>query len=175
MPFYAAFLRGVNPMNLSMPALQKAIEGAGCTEVKTLLSSGNVVFRTRKASANVLERKVEIAIQKATGSRFSAFVRSAEELERLLDSAPYAPFRLAPQSKRIVTFLHRLPEVQPELPMERDGSRIFCTHGLEIFSAYVPRLAKGPVLMAMIERTWGKDVTTRTWDTVEKVARATAR
>jgi hypothetical protein len=29
--------------------------------------------------------------------------------------------------------------------------------------------------MAMIERKWGKDVTTRTWDTVEKVARAAAR
>jgi hypothetical protein len=43
--------------------------------------------------------------------------------------------------------------------------------GREVFSAYVPT-PKGPVFMALIEKTLGKDVTTRTWDTVTKVARA---
>ena len=37
-------------------------------------------------------------------------------------------------------------------------------------AAYVPG-AKGPVFMTLIEKTFGKDVTTRTWDTVQKVAR----
>lgn len=42
--------------------------------------------------------------------------------------------------------------------------------GAEIFSAYVPS-PKGPVLMTLIEKTFGKEQTTRTWDTVAKVAR----
>ena len=44
-------------------------------------------------------------------------------------------------------------------------------HGKELFSAYVAT-PKGPVFMTLIERTFGKELTTRTWDTVAKVARA---
>ena len=47
MPRYAAFLRGVGPMNLRMPDLKRSLESAGFTEVKTLLSSGNAVFGGR--------------------------------------------------------------------------------------------------------------------------------
>ena len=42
--------------------------------------------------------------------------------------------------------------------------------GREIFSDYT-RTPKGPVFMTLIEKTFGKDVTTRTWETVTKVAR----
>ena len=47
---YAAFLRGVSPMNAKMPELKRAFEAAGFGDVKTLLSSGNVVFDAPKAS-----------------------------------------------------------------------------------------------------------------------------
>jgi len=40
-----------------------------------------------------------------------------------------------------------------------------------VFGAYLPS-PKGPVFMTLIEQAFGKDVTTRTWDTVAKVARA---
>ena len=36
MPRYAAFLRGVNPMNAKMPELTKAFEAAGFADVKTV-------------------------------------------------------------------------------------------------------------------------------------------
>jgi len=52
---YAAFLRGVMPMNCRMPALKAAFEAAGFEDVKTLLSSGNVVFSARSASETSLE------------------------------------------------------------------------------------------------------------------------
>jgi len=39
-----------------------------------------------------------------------------------------------------------------------------------VFSTYLPN-PKGPVFMTLIEKTFGKDVTTRTWDTIAKVAR----
>ena len=41
---YVAFLRGVSPMNCKMPALKRCFEAAGFTDVKTILSSGNVAF-----------------------------------------------------------------------------------------------------------------------------------
>jgi hypothetical protein len=39
-----------------------------------------------------------------------------------------------------------------------------------VYSAYLPN-PKGAVFMTLIEKTFGKEVTTRTWDTVAKVAR----
>jgi hypothetical protein len=39
----------------------------------------------------------------------------------------------------------------------------------EIFTAYVPG-PRGPMFMTLIEKTFGKNVTTRTWDTVKKCA-----
>ncbi|MFL5275881.1 MAG: hypothetical protein ACJ79T_05380, partial [Myxococcales bacterium] len=59
---------------------------------------------------------------------------------------------------------------QPSLPAELDGARILAIDGRNIFSAYVSS-PKGPVFMTLIEKTFGKDVTTRTWDTVRKVAK----
>ena len=59
---YAAFLRGVTPSNLAMTSLKAALERAGFTEVRTLLSSGNVVFSANTRKAEGLESKVEAAL-----------------------------------------------------------------------------------------------------------------
>jgi len=50
-------------MNAKMPELKAALEGAGFTDVKTVLASGNVVFAARRASNAVLERKLEAAMK----------------------------------------------------------------------------------------------------------------
>jgi uncharacterized protein (DUF1697 family) len=72
---YAAFLRGVSPMNAKMPELKKAFEAAGFTDVRTMLSSGNVVFSAPAAPEAALERKAEAAMKKLLGSAFPTIVR----------------------------------------------------------------------------------------------------
>jgi uncharacterized protein (DUF1697 family) len=169
MPRYAAFLRGVMPTNASMGALRRAFEAAGYGNVKTVLASGNVVFDSRAAPVATLERKVEAAIEKGLGKRFLAIVRPVDELRRLLERDPYRG-HVNPDAKRIVTFV-RGPVAALELPIERDGAMLLHLDGDVLFSAYLPT-PKGPVFMALIEKALGKDQTTRTWRTVEKVARA---
>jgi uncharacterized protein (DUF1697 family) len=171
MPRYAAFLRGVSPMNARMPELKSAFEAAGFTDVKTLLSSGNVVFSARSTSELSLRSKAEAAMNRRLGQAFLTIVRPIDSLRELLASDPYRAFRLSPAAKRIVTFLRDEPKSALALPIELDGARILCMEGREVFSAYLPS-PKGPVFMTLIERTFGKEVTTRTWDTVAKVARA---
>jgi uncharacterized protein (DUF1697 family) len=99
MPRYVAFLRAVSPMNASMPQLRRAFERAGFTNVKTVLSSGNVVFDARSAAG--LERKAEAV------SRFLTIVRSVGYLRRLLAADPYG--HQPSTAKRVVTFLRRRP------------------------------------------------------------------
>jgi uncharacterized protein (DUF1697 family) len=167
---YAAFLRGVSPVNAKMPELKRCFELAGFTDVATVLSSGNVVFSARIAREGALERRAEAAMSKELGRSFSTIVRSVDDLRALQASDPYEAFRLAPGSKRVVTFLRRAPISKVSLPVELDGARILCIKGSEVFTAYL-RSPRGPVFMTLIEKTFGKDVTTRTWDTIEKVSR----
>jgi uncharacterized protein (DUF1697 family) len=167
---YAAFLRGVSPMNAKMPELKKAFEAAGFEEVKTLLSSGNVVFGARAASEETLQRKAETAMKKRLGNPFLTIVRPVESLRELLAADPFGAFRLPPAAKRIVTFLREKPGRKIDLPIELHEARILAVRDREVFSVYLPT-PKGPVFMSLIEKTFGKEVTTRTWDTVKKVAR----
>ena len=96
-------------------------------------------------------------------------MRPVDALRKILASDPYGAFRLRPGTKRVVTFLHDDAPAMLELPIELYGARILSVDGGEVFSAYVPG-PRGPVFMTLIEKTFGKDVTTRTWDTVKKVA-----
>jgi uncharacterized protein (DUF1697 family) len=168
---YAAFLRGVMPTNAKMPELRRAFEQAGFDDVRTVLGSGNVVFSAPGATEAALERRAEAAMEKHLGRTFFTIVRPVDALRKLLAADPYAPFRLQPGSKRIITFLRGRPGVSVALPVELHGTRILCRRGGEVFSAYVRDPRRGPDFMVLIEKNFGKDVTTRTWETVEKVAR----
>jgi uncharacterized protein (DUF1697 family) len=158
-------------MNAKMPALKRAFEAAGFTDVRTVLSSGNVVFDARRASESALQRKAESAMQEALGQAFLTIVRPVEMLGEMLAWDPYGAFGLDPSAKRIVTFLRDEPTVKLALPVEQDGARLLALRGRELFSAYLPS-PKGAVFMTLIERTFGRELTTRTWDTVGKVSRA---
>ena len=171
MPRYVAFLRGVSPTNAKMPDLKRCFEKAGFTNVKTVLSSGNVVFDGRAASEASLERKAEASMHNALGRSFYTIVRPVEGLSRLLKTDPYAEFGLPANAKRVVSFLREPMAKKLALPIEADGARILCVLGREAFTAYVPS-DKGPVFMVLIEKAFGTDVTTRTWDTVRKCAGA---
>ena len=170
MALYAAFLRGVMPLNAKMPDLKMAFEAAGFTDVRTVLSSGNVVFNTRAAPVAAIQRKAEAAMERQLGRAFLTIVRSIAALQELLESDPYRAFRIGTGAKRIVTFLREAPPRKVALPVEREGARILTVRGSEAFSVY-ERTPKGPVFMTLIERTFGKDQTTRTWDTVTRIAR----
>ena len=93
-----------------------------------------------------------------------------DTLRELIASDPFRSFRLPPGAKRVVTFLGRAPALELTLPIELDGARILEQRASEVLSAYVPS-PRGPAFMVLIEKTFGKGVTTRTWDTLLKVAR----
>jgi len=154
-----------------MVELKRCFEGAGFADVKTVLSSGNVVFNASAAPEAVLERKAEAAMAKQLGRTFHTIVRPADVLYELIEAAPYAAFRLPANAKRVVTFLREPHTGKLSLPIEVDGACILAMSGREVFTAYVPN-PRGPAFMRLIEKVFGANVTTRTWDTVKKCAMA---
>jgi uncharacterized protein (DUF1697 family) len=171
-PRYVALLRGVSPMNAKMPELKRCFEQAGFANVKTVLGSGNVVFDSaRAATPAALQRKAEAAMNKHLGRCFFTIVRPQKELVALLEADPFAAHKLPKDAKRIVTFLCKPHEGKLKLPLEVKKARILALQGAEVLTAYVP-LPGDPAFMHLIEKTFGKDVTTRTWETVKKCAAA---
>lgn len=170
MPRHVAFLRGVSPMNAKMPELKRCFEQAGFTGVRTVLSSGNVVFDSRVRTEAALVRKAEAAMQAGLGRTFATQVRAVDHLRELLDADPFAAFDLPAEAKRVVTFLHE-PAAKPKLPIEAGNARVLAIRGREVLSTYIPDPGN-PVFMTMLEKAFGKAITTRTWDTVRKCAAA---
>jgi len=171
MPRYVAFLRGVSPLNASMAELRGCFEEAGFTEVRTLLSSGNVAFSTRSKPPAALERKCERAMQARLARSFITFIRPTAHLQQLIDSDPHGTFALPPGAKRILTFLRNDPPPDLALPIARDGAAILQVRGRDVVSAYLPG-ADGPAFMRLLERSFGPQITTRTLETVQRCAGA---
>lgn len=168
---YVAFLRGVSPMNCKMPELKRCFEAAGFGNVRTLLSSGNVAFSARPEIVPILERKAEAAMEKHLGKAFQAIVRPSSFLQLLVERAPFAEFDLPADAKPVVTFLRTPYEGSLALPITQSRATILRLDRTEVFSAYVPD-EKGPVFMALLEKTFGKEITTRTLETVRRCAAA---
>jgi uncharacterized protein (DUF1697 family) len=164
---YVAFLRGVSPMNCKMPELKRSFEAAGFADVCTLLSSGNVAFSATPAVVPDLEAQAEGAMERLLGKTFLTIVRPSAFLRAVIAHGPFTEFDLPPNAKPVVTFLRRPHDRVIEVPVRQGQAAILRAERTEVFSAYVPD-EKGPVFMSLLERTFGKDITTRTLETVRK-------
>lgn len=171
MPRYVALLRGVSPQNAKMPELKACFESSGFTSVRTVLSSGNVVFDSKQTNQTEIELIAEAAIERSLGRSFYTIVRSVTQLETLLATDPYEEHGIPSDAKRVVSFFRELPNPKVQLPLAQDLASVFLVRGREAFTAYRPS-EKGPVFMVLIEKAFGKDVTTRTLNTVFKCASA---
>lgn len=165
---YVAFLRGVSPSNCKMPELKAALERAGFTDVQTVLSSGNVLFSAAPAPEQALARQAERAMKQQLGRQFETQVRSLGSLRQLLAKDPCAKLRLPPGTKRVITFLAEAPKTPPKLPVEHDGARILALRERAVFTTYAPS-PRGPVFMTLLEKAFGKSITTRTRETLDKI------
>jgi uncharacterized protein (DUF1697 family) len=167
MPRFVAFLRGVSPMNLKMADLKHCMEAAGFTEVRTILSSGNVALNASAPKDESIAQTIEAQLQQQLGRSFPVTVRSVAHLEHLLDSDPFSRYQVPAGAKRVITFLWKAPDAKLTLPIEYEGVTIHQVRDLEVFTSYIPH-PKGPVFMSLLEKTFGKDQTTRTRETVKK-------
>jgi uncharacterized protein (DUF1697 family) len=138
---YAAFLRGVSPMNAKLSELKKCFEAAGFRDVITILSSGNVVFSADTASEAVLERRAESAMTEGLGRAFLTIIRPVDVLQEILDADPYKAFRIPPDAKRVISFLRKVPKSKLSLPIEVDGACILCLKGAMLSPSTLQTLA----------------------------------
>ena len=161
---YTVFLRDVSPQNLSMRTLAAAVQAAGGSDVRTLLSSGNAVFDARARVRVVLERSIENSLEAMAGRTFKAFVRSETELDRVT-SRSYYPHPVG--TKRVIVFCRGAAPVAAAIPFERVSWGLVSASEMEAHGFYAPG-PQASALMSYLKRLYGDEFTMRTDQTVLK-------
>ena len=168
---YVAFPRGINAGHpMKMAELRAVFESLGYEGVKTVLASGNVLFSTKKTAEATLTRQIEKALSEAFGARIPVVIRTRAELERLARTDPFAKVPGGAKTRPYVTFLKKKPPRQ-ELPKGK-GYEVLAIVDRAVCSVVDLSGASSPDLMRVLDKEFGAEVTTRSWNTVEKVLRA---
>jgi uncharacterized protein (DUF1697 family) len=105
---YVALLRAVNvggTGKLPMTELSKLCVAAGFARVETYIASGNVVFDSKAPAAKV-KAELEARLYKFTGKPIGVIVRTAKEMQAVLDANPFSK---APGNITVAIFLEDKP------------------------------------------------------------------
>jgi uncharacterized protein (DUF1697 family) len=175
-----AFLRAVNVgghATLEMSALRRIFESAGCTNVRTYIQSGNVIYEAPRSAGAALRRRIGRGLAEHLGQEVAVAYRTVRDLQRASDAALFGSLEDDPDVKLYVGFLIAEPKRVPLLPLSspRDGLEVTHVTKREIF--VVSRRIKGRYGFPnnFIEKELGVPATTWNWNTVRKIlALATA-
>lgn len=88
---YIALLRGINvngKNKVSMAELKKGFEQLALNDVKTYLSSGNVIFSGEEGDTGTFAKQIETMIKNQFGLDIPVFVIEREALKDILHNAP---------------------------------------------------------------------------------------
>ncbi len=173
MTSYVAFLRGVNsgqnPVQ-RMDNLRKIFEKLGFLNVQTVIASGNVLFEADSPTMKALEERIEKALLDETGIDTVAIVRTWEEIQDLIVQDPFGKVMLTPVMKPYATFLKDPSGGREGLRGKRTVYTIIAILDTVVFSVIDLSSTRTPAMMNDLEKEFGKNITTRSWATVLKIA-----
>lgn len=173
---YIALLRGINVGGntlISMDALKRAFESLGFKNVKTILASGNVIFEAPKSDLATLTTKIEQKLESQFSFAIKVMLRTREDIQSLIDLAPFKKVKVTPQIRLHVSFLPQDVEHRLEISQRLKGTSfdILRATSCELCSVVDIARNQGTTdLMKVLEKEFGKKITTRTWNTVERIA-----
>ena len=167
-----ALIRGINvghAKRVAMSDLRAVVEELGCQDVRTLLNSGNVVFKKTRPRMTVLAQQIEAGLLRACGVSARAIVFEAMVLNDIIRENPLRSVANDP-ARHMVAFVARPSVLAEARPLLRQswapeafavGTRaayLWCANGV-----LDSKLAKA------FGRITGDAVTARNWATVLKL------
>ncbi|PFG41074.1 uncharacterized protein (DUF1697 family) [Georgenia soli] len=174
---YAALLRGIAPSlpNMTNDKLRGVFEGLGLDGVGSVLASGNIVFRSAESDVPALEVRIQRALADELGIPGGTILRELAELRTLLDSDPFPGLTHGRGTYLTATFLKDGAVAAVELPEQPDPLTRVVGYdaAARVFLAVIDNSDPGrtPDFMSWLDKTYGKNITTRTWLTVQRIVR----
>ena len=169
---YALLLRGINvgtKNSLPMAELRAMLETIGCTGVRTYVQSGNAVFGTTLGEAE-LTRRIESALEEYMGRPIATTLRTEKELQAIVDGKPFGAVVTKP-TYLCVTFLSHAPTKAEVAPLHAGdwGDELFEIAGRDIYTWHPEGQGRSPLAGALGKLKLRGAVTTRNWNTVQKL------
>jgi uncharacterized protein (DUF1697 family) len=149
-------------------------EDLGFKNVQSVISSGNIVFDADSQEVKQLGAKLEEAWPKRLGFNSTTIIRSEEQIKKIVEADP---FKEAPEDKNFylnVTFLKNEPTMRLNYPYEgKDKSwKLLGIYENAVCSVTDLRATRSPDLYVQLEKLFTKEITTRTWQTVNRILKA---
>jgi uncharacterized protein (DUF1697 family) len=177
MPVIACLLRGINVgghHKLPMNDLRSLCTDLGLCDARTLLQSGNIVFRTDTRGVRNLAARLEDALEDRFGFRPAVFLRTSSELRGVISRNPLPRQAQAEPNKFAVLFLAGEPDagaLDRMMRLKGEAELVECL-GRELYIYLPDGFGRSKLLAGPIDRTLGTAATGRNWNTVCKLVAA---
>ena len=169
---YIAFLRGINVggnTKIAMSDLVELLKRPGFDDARSLLNSGNLIFRTTRKSPVQLERLLDSEVQKRLGVETKFFIRSADDLKSVIAQNPFPREAKEDPGHLLVMFLEGEPKNVKQLEGAIKGRETFRAIGRQLYIVYPDGVGTSKFSHGVIEKTLGMRGTGRNWNTVLKL------
>jgi uncharacterized protein (DUF1697 family) len=175
MTVHIALLRGINVGGRNMVAmadLRALVTRLGLADARTLLQSGNLVFRSDRHTPAQLERLLEGETARRLDVATEYFVRSVKEWRAVVARNPFPREADRDPARLLVMFLKDKPAAPQVAALQAgitgpEGVRAGSRH---VYVTYPDGMGKSKLDFARIERALGTRGTGRNWNTVRKLA-----
>jgi uncharacterized protein (DUF1697 family) len=171
---YIGLLRAVNlggSSKIRMANLVDLMLGAGFEEVRTLLQSGNLVFRTDERDTSAVESSIERSLEDRIDLKTSVFVRSDKEWRSILRRNPFPQAAESDPAHLVVIVLKDTPDSKAlaELRHSIPGRETVEISGREAYIVYPDGIGRSKLTVGLIERKLKTRGTCRNWNTVRRL------
>jgi uncharacterized protein (DUF1697 family) len=174
MTAFVALLRAVNlgsHNQVRMADLRDLCGRLDLAEARTLLQSGNVVFRGASRSGAALERTLEAELEKGLGVRTDFFVRTAKEWNELVSANPFPAEAKRDPGHLLALVLKDAPEPADVKALQAaiTGPELIRAVGRTAYVVYPAGVGTSRLTNVVIEKKLGTRSTGRNWNTVLKL------
>ncbi|MEK3916904.1 DUF1697 domain-containing protein [Paenibacillus sp. FSL H7-0331] len=171
MTIYIALLRGINvggKNKIKMAELKNSFEALGLERVKTYINSGNVLFESQLSEA-VLREQIEQAVHRDYGIALTVILRTAQELEQMIEHCPFSLDTLLAGESIHVSFLLQAPTEDQIIYLSRIQSEKdeFQIQGRDLYLWFRQSILDSK-LASHIPK-FEDSATTRNWNTILKL------
>lgn len=174
MTTYIALLRGVNVGGnrlVAMADLRAWMDALGFTDVRSLLQSGNLVFRGRAKTPAQIERLLETEAAARLALRTDFFVRTAAEWREVMAENPFPEAAERAPGHLVVVSLKDTVKAAQVAALEAAivGPELVRAAGRHVYIVYPGGIGPSRLSGAIIDRALGARGTARNWNTVRKL------
>ncbi|PYV08398.1 MAG: hypothetical protein DMG07_25950, partial [Acidobacteria bacterium] len=156
---------------VAMSDLRDLLSQLGFMDARSLLQSGNLVFRSNARTGVNLERLLEAEAEKRLGLRTDFLVRSAEEWKAVVARNPFPDEAERDPAHLLVMFLKDAPDVKnvEALQAAITGPELVRAQGRQAYIVYPSGIGRSRLTSTLIEKKLATRGTGRNWNTVLKL------